>query len=148
MPLRSALPFHSDLAPENDSSPLERRKRARLQVHWRLLIRQDASSVVETVTHDLSTDGFYCLSVTPFVPGEIRDCTLRVPTHDPENVSRTLQLHCRVRVVRVETLAETGLYGVGCRIENYRFPDFAPDAGSLVARCETRLEAATRPQNR
>jgi hypothetical protein len=100
----------------------ERRRRARVQVHWPLsFIQHAAAEIVETVTHDLSSDGFYCLVNTAFVPGEIRECTLGVPMHHPNSGDRVRPVLCRVRVIRVEALGEDGTYGVGCRIEDYRF---------------------------
>lgn len=100
----------------------DRRKRARVQVHWPVcFIRTGTSGCVETVTHDLSSDGFYCLADTAFVPGEIRECTLSVPMHRPYSGDRVRPVLCRVRVIRVEALGEDGAYGVGCRIEDYRF---------------------------
>ena len=107
---------------ETDSVVRERRRRARVQVHWPLcFIRPGVTEVVETVTHNLSSDGFYCLANTAFVPGEIRECTLGVPVHHPNSGDRVLPALCRVRVIRVEALGEDGSYGVGCRIEDYRF---------------------------
>jgi len=32
-----------------------------------------------------------------------------------------LPVQCKVRVIRVEALGESGFYGVGCHIEDYRF---------------------------
>jgi hypothetical protein len=105
----------------SDSHPVNRRKRARLRVEWRLQFSADGHAAVETVTQDLSSDGLYCVVGTPFVPGEVRECILHVPARDPEDDSRSVPVPCRVRVVRVEWLAETGLYGVACRVENYHF---------------------------
>jgi len=100
----------------------ERRRRARVQVHWPIrFIRAGTAEIVETVTHDLSSDGFYCLANTAFVPGEIRECTLGVPMHNANNGDRVRPVLCRVRVIRVEALGEDGFYGLGCRIEDYRF---------------------------
>jgi hypothetical protein len=48
---------------------------------------------------------------------------LHVPARDPEDDSRCVPVPCWVRVVRVEKLAETGLYGVACRVENYHFAE-------------------------
>lgn len=119
----------------------ERRRRARVQVHWPLnFSRPGTTEIVETVTHDLSSDGFYCLARTAFVPGEIRECTLGVPMHHPSSGNRVRPVLCRVRVIRVEALREDGFYGVGCRIEDYRFSTSADGysglAGGAVARNE------------
>ncbi|MBZ5621849.1 MAG: PilZ domain-containing protein [Acidobacteriia bacterium] len=107
---------------DTDSLVRERRRRARVQVHWPLcFMRPGTTQIVETVTHDLSSDGFYCLTNIAFVPGEIRECTLGVPMHHPNNGDRVRPVLCRVRVIRVEALGDDGFYGVGCRIEDYRF---------------------------
>jgi hypothetical protein len=98
----------------------ERRKRARTKVHWTLLLFQDHEAV-ETVTQDLSSNGFYCLSRIPFRSGEVLICLLRVPTHEPFNNEGTLALECRAKVMRSEPGAADGLCGIACQIEDYRF---------------------------
>jgi hypothetical protein len=99
----------------------DRRKRTRMQVHWPLrFINGDTTGIVNTVTYDLSSDGFYCVTRLPFVPGELKVCALDVPTSHPKGDERIVSADCTVRIIRVEVL-EDGLYGVGCRIENYRF---------------------------
>jgi hypothetical protein len=104
-----------------ESADRDRRRRIRMQVHWPLVFSRPGNPVVETVTNNLSSDGFYCLANTTFVPGEVTECTLGVPTHNPRNGGRVLAVQCKVRVIRVEVLQENGMYGVGCRIEDYRF---------------------------
>ena len=100
----------------------DRRKRVRMQVHWPLLFsRPGTTEMVTTVTRDLSSDGFYCLADTTFLPGDTVECTLGVPTRHPRHGDRVLAVQCRVRVIRVEALQEFGRFGVGCRIEDYRF---------------------------
>jgi hypothetical protein len=107
---------------ETDSAVRERRRRARVQVHWPIcFVRPGTAESVETVTHDLSSDGFYCLVNTAFVPGETRECTLGVPMHHPDCGDRVRPVLCRIRVIRVEALGENGFYGVGCQIEDFRF---------------------------
>ena len=99
---------------------VERRRRIRMQVHWPLrLHRTNAPEIVETLTQDLSSDGFYCLAKTSFVPGEALACILSVPTHHPNGDDRMVSVECRVRIIRVASTQE-GVYGVGCRIEEYR----------------------------
>ena len=118
------LPTYLDTRPidQPEAVARERRRRTRVQVHWPVcFIRPGTADIVETVTHDLSSDGFYCLANTAFVPGEIRECTLGVPMHRPHSGDRVRPVLCRVRVIRVEALGEDGTYGLGCRIEDYRF---------------------------
>ena len=100
----------------------ERRKRGRIQVHWPVCFyNQGGSDVVETVTSDLSSNGFYFLARMPFSAGEFRMCTLGVPTNHPwSSASRVLSVECKVQIVRVNSHGD-GFYGVGCRIDDYRF---------------------------
>lgn len=120
--LPAYLNTHLNTLDETQSVVRERRRRARVQVHWPIcFIRPGTAGIVETVTHDLSSDGFYCLANTAFVPGEIRECTLGVPMHNSNSGDRVRPVLCRVRVIRVEALGEAGFYGLGCRIEDYRF---------------------------
>jgi len=113
----------------------ERRKRNRVQVHWALTFSRPGGAEITTITQDLSSNGFYCLAQPGFVPGEVRQCMLAIPTYDPNGVRPTLRVFCRVRVIRVEMLGESGLCGVGCEIEDYRFMDSAavPDHRERLA---------------
>src|SRR5262249_55436952 len=118
---------------ETDAVTRERRRRTRVQVHWPIcFLRPGTAEFIETVTHDLSCEGFYCLANTAFVPGEIRECTLGVPVHHPNNGDRVRPVLCRVRIIRVEALGEDGFYGIGCRIEDYRFISQGTGLGSLA----------------
>jgi hypothetical protein len=99
----------------------DRRKRTRAQLHWPLLFSLLGSTeTVQTTTHDVSSDGFYCIANARFVPGEDRHCTLTVPTYQPNVENSHLQVICKVRVIRVEITAERGFYGIGCQIIDYR----------------------------
>ena len=101
------------------SHPTERRKRTRTTVHWPVLFfREDTSEAVESVTRNLSSVGFYCLSNAAFICGEPLICALKVPTHDPMAGERVLALECRVRVVRCEPA--DGIFGIACQIEDFR----------------------------
>jgi len=100
--------------------PTERRKRVRAKVQWAiLLLPEDAGEVVESVTRDLSSVGFYCLSPKLFSVGESLFCALKVPTYDPTGEDQTMTVECRVRVVRAEE-TEEGAYGIACQIEDYQ----------------------------
>ncbi len=98
----------------------DRRKRVRMSVRWSVLFfRDQVSEAVESVTENLSSSGFYCLSRTPLAPGESAICALSAPAHDPLCKEHTLRLECRVRVVRTESAATEGLYGIACQIDDY-----------------------------
>jgi PilZ domain len=110
--------------PADVENPLrtERRKRARNQLHWSLLLfRNQSADAVESLTRDLSSSGFYCITGVAFTPGEQLICTLRVPTHDPNGKLLEQRLECKVRVVRVEPLSADGTFGLACQIEDYHF---------------------------
>jgi hypothetical protein len=141
MQTRSVPTYLPDDVPlAKDTFRIDRRKRARLRVHWPVLLSGGPGAPLQAVTHDLSSDGFYCAAATPFVPGEVWTCILCVPAYHPDDLTRMIPLHCRVCVVRVEALAQSGMYGVGCRIKDYRVQSSAT-AGSEPARiCEFRSE--------
>ena len=100
---------------------LERRKRVRTKVHWAILLFQDESGeAVETITRDLSSGGFYCLSRVPFACGEVLICSLQIPTYEPNSNDGVLALECKAKVVRSEAGESDGLCGIACEIEDYR----------------------------
>jgi len=105
-----------------DTDRQERRHRVRTQVHWTILLfRENTSKAVTTITQNLSSSGFYCLSRSPFALGEQLFCSLEVPTHDPLGKERCLPLECQARVVRVEPEPGNTRFGIACRIEDYHF---------------------------
>jgi len=105
---------------------LNRRKRTRAQLHWPLSFPLTGTTeTVQTITQDLSSDGFYCIANARFVPGEARHCTLLVPTHHPGGENSPLHVLCKVRIIRVEVTGERGFYGVGCQIMDYRLVNSA-----------------------
>lgn len=100
---------------------VERRRRARAQVRWRVWFWGGAlTEPVETVTGNLSSDGFYCRSRVPFVPGETLPCKLRIPGYPIERSVVDWELTCRVQVIRVDPADCDGRFGMACRIEDYR----------------------------
>jgi hypothetical protein len=100
----------------------ERRRRHRAQVHWRLRFTEPCGNgELECVTRDLSSEGFYCVASAPLIPGEIHSCTLTVPTHNRNGGGPVVCVQCKARVVRVEAFPQNGTYGIGFRIEDYRF---------------------------
>jgi len=112
-------------SPEKARS-LNRRKRTRAQLHWPLSFALTGTAEsVQTITQDLSSDGFYCIANARFVPGEARHCTLLVPTHHPGGENSPLHVLCKVRIIRVEVTGERGFYGVGCQIMDYRLVNSA-----------------------
>src|ERR1044071_3412976 len=102
----------------------ERRRRPRTKVHWSVVLFRNSageSGAVESLTQNLSSGGFYCFSGAAFHPGEEVICALKIPTHDPPRKHALQNVECRARVIRVEPDAARGLFGIACRIEDYRF---------------------------
>jgi len=97
----------------------ERRRRLRADVHWAVrLVRHPSRAPIESVTGNLSSEGFYCRCDESFVPGEFLECLILVPTQARSARQECLGLHCLVQVVRVEAPV-AGRCGIGFHIENY-----------------------------
>jgi len=103
---RGALPY------------MERRKRLRAPVRWRITILSPGlEDAVESSTLNLSSDGFYCTTDIPFVREQRLSVVLHAPAHRPGDGEATCMLRCKATVVRTES--KDGQYGVACRIEDY-----------------------------
>jgi hypothetical protein len=99
----------------------ERRRRLRTKVHWPILLFQEESGeAVETITRDLSSSGFYCLSRVPFACGEVLICSLQIPTHERSNNEGVLALECKATVVRIDPEGAERAWGIACHIEDYK----------------------------
>jgi hypothetical protein len=112
--------------PHDVGSPVrvEHRRRARIQVHWPVLFLSTGSAggaPIETITENLSSDGFYCLCTTQLPLGEPLMCSLKIPTYEPAGKHTVRTLECKIQVTRIEPHAERGLFGIACRIEDYHF---------------------------
>ena len=105
-----------------NSLPSERRRRARNQLHWSvLLFPNQGADAVESLTRELSSSGFSCVTEVSFTPGERLLCTLKIPTHDPNGKHLEQRLECKVLVMRVEPQGADGTFGLACQIEDYHF---------------------------
>ncbi len=111
----------------------ERRRRSRIRVNLRVQFQpgKDRASF-ESTTHDISSDGFYCLTPTAFNPGDALACQITCPSHAPDNLNKPFVIKCDIRVVRCRQDTSTGLFGTACRIEEYSCSHL-----SAVARAET-----------
>jgi hypothetical protein len=104
---------------------VERRKRARLALHWRVcLSRRTNHLVVEAETRDVSSGGFYCCTEEGFTPNERLECLLVIPLPRGTNTGERLCLRCQVEVVRVDVAPPGGRFGVACRIDDYSVAHF------------------------
>src|SRR5689334_16327236 len=71
---------------ESPAGVAERRRRVRTRLRWPILMFREtpSSEAIDSVTEDLSSSGFYCLTNAPLLEGERLICSIRIPTHDPE----------------------------------------------------------------
>jgi len=81
------------------------------------------AGAIATITQDLSSTGFYCLSAVALQPGEVLKCALKVPFHDPNGKHLDRNLECSARVTRVEPQENANHFGIACHIEDYRFSE-------------------------
>jgi hypothetical protein len=99
----------------------DRRRQLRTPLHWPVvLFRELGGEAIGSLTRDLSSCGFSCSVPSPFLIGEILNCSMKIPTHEPNGKGSERNLECRVRVVRVNA-AEEGGFDVACLIEDYHF---------------------------
>ena len=114
---------------------VERRKRARLPLHWRVcLSRRSSHLVVETETRDVSSSGFYCFTEESFTPDERLDCVLVIPLPRGADTGERLCLRCQAEVVRVDIAPPGGRFGVACRIDDYSVAHFTAAPSALSER--------------
>ena len=121
---REALPEYpapNGLGSKEEQHP-ERRKRPRTLVHWPVFLFPDnGGEAIETTTQNLSSCGFYCLLGSSLAAGEFLFCRLHVSLPEAPRRKSFGVLECRVRVTRAESALPDGLFGIACRIEDYRF---------------------------
>jgi PilZ domain len=100
----------------SDNGSKERRKRLRVPLRWIARLKRPASDrEIRTETHNLSSEGFYCVSPEIFEPGESIECAIGLPL-DGSRQERNLS--CRCTVLRTERIGDA-LFGVACRIDDY-----------------------------
>jgi hypothetical protein len=99
----------------------ERRKVERLPLRWPVKLWQcGGTRIVESVTSNLSSCGFYCISQDAFSPGARLECAIDIPTQSRRVNQRVCIMHCHIIVVRVEPGGmESGFFGLACRIQTY-----------------------------
>jgi len=94
----------------------DRRKRPRMPARWTVYVSRESDSYpLETMTKDLSSEGFYCYTPERIPPGELLECTLMIPTHSKTEGPLCLKGH--VKVVRLESVGHG--YGMGCQFRDY-----------------------------
>jgi hypothetical protein len=82
------------------------------------LLDEEDRQETETITDNVSSHGFYCVSKRFLDPGRSMRAVLVVPVPEPEHSPDTvLVIHCQVVVVHANVVQ--GGYGVGFQITDY-----------------------------
>jgi len=103
----------------------DRRKRTRFPLHWTVrLFRQPGKPSVESITKNLSSEGFYCITSEPFKLGERLQCMIVIPGGGSFGLESSVGLECHVTVRRMEKLPSG--FGLGCHIEDYTLTGGSP----------------------
>jgi hypothetical protein len=98
----------------------ERRSRTRMTARWPVrLNRVGETLAVEGETKNLSSQGLYCLSEEPFVPGERLECILALSSLDLEEREGAFCLRCYAQVIRVESRNSEARFGLACKIDDF-----------------------------
>src|SRR5260370_27776915 len=103
---------------------VERRKYERLPL--RLPVRflnemasNERASANPCFTVNISSEGFYCVSPDPCVPGDRLEVELLLPAHNAGHDEKRVRLKCQAQVVHIDSMWPSPGFGIGCRIETY-----------------------------
>jgi hypothetical protein len=127
------------------AATIDRRKRQRVPLHWSVqLARKVGTQTVETVTENLSSEGFFCIIKEQFKQGERLHCVI-ITDEILDSADSRIRVHCDVTVRRVEELAEG--FGMACHIENYSILTGLPPHRQLSGRSDPHGLVAFRENN-
>jgi hypothetical protein len=127
MPSGSASSLLPARVGEQFSATDERRRRPRLRLQLPVTLHSGSAEALNTVTRDISSEGFLCITARAFHPGEGAVCVIDCPSNAPDE--RPIQIQCCVRILRCELESDTGLYRTACYIKSYRCtPVYEPNA--------------------
>jgi len=96
---------------------IERRKYERLPLRLPARFINDRGSATCCFTENISSEGFYCVSPDPFVPGDLLEVELLLPAHNPGRREKRVRLICQAQVVRIDSTWFGPGFGIGCRLE-------------------------------
>jgi hypothetical protein len=109
----------SPISSANDAPDRRRRPRLRLAYPLRLY-RSGEVSRTETITEDISCEGFFCVTNRRFSPFETLECELLIPVQEAGVPSKhDIILRCQAEVVRVVQHVDEAVFGIACRLSDY-----------------------------
>jgi len=98
---------------------IERRKYERLPLRLPVRFINERGAITSCFTENISSEGFYCVSPDPFVPGDLLEVELLLPAHNSDRGEKRVRLACKAQVVRIDSTWLGPGFGIGCRIEAY-----------------------------
>lgn len=108
----------------------ERRSRPRVRLCCPVrLIRPGRNQSLQSITEDLSCEGFYCRTEERFSLDETLECELLLPNLLNRKGGCT-RIQCEVRVIRVVEDPLGLHHGVGCRVSRYKVSREGSDSDS------------------
>src|SRR5579862_4195239 len=96
---------------------IERRKYERLPLRLPVRFINERGSATCCFTENISSEGFYCVSPDPFMPGDLLDVELLLPAHNLDRGEKRVRLVCQALVVRIDSTWLGPGFGIGCRIK-------------------------------
>ena len=98
-------------------SMIERRKYERLPLRLPVRFINERGSETCCFTENISSEGFYCVSPDPFVPGDLLEVQLLLPAHNPGRDEKRVRLKCQAQVVRIDSTWLGPGFGIGCGLK-------------------------------
>lgn len=99
----------------------DRRRRSRLSLRWTARLLTAEHGWIEASIHNISSDGFYCVSESEFAAGANTLCVIIGPAHTPYKSCNFISIECKIKVVYSAPAGPKGVFGTGCQIQDYRF---------------------------
>jgi hypothetical protein len=96
----------------------ERRQGNRVGLRWPVTLIRADESLVETVTENLSSKGFYFVAMNILIPGEEVRVRISIPIKANSHAFGHGTILGRARVTRIQAVGPNR-YGVGCSLEDY-----------------------------
>ncbi|MGH9344049.1 MAG: PilZ domain-containing protein [Terriglobia bacterium] len=97
----------------------ERRKRERFRARWRVRLWDASDDIVEALTTNVSSGGFYCRSPRQFSEGDRLTALLEILGASAESDAHKLTLRCDIQVLRIEAVDGSSNWGLACQIRDY-----------------------------
>jgi len=111
----------------------ERRRRSRLRLACPVVLcRPGQRFRTVTQTEDISCEGFFCFTKTPFSLNEQLECELTIPLPEQRpDAGSNMVLYCRAEVVRLVSDSDRSPVAIACHLSDYRIGRGACDPETI-----------------